>query len=138
MALFGGNKEEVKSLRVEEKKQKKEESRMNALDAFGSRFNGDAEKHLFEGERVIQCFGLALDYACITNKRLFFVDKKINSISNKKIIVSIPFSSINAVELETGVMVSEVEIKTRNGEYELKLLNDTGDIFVKKLLQQAL
>ena len=60
-------------------------------------FEKDVQDALFEGEEVVQTYFLVSDFACITNKRVFFVYKKLRKVGNQKEIVSIPLRHIQTV-----------------------------------------
>lgn len=113
---------------------KQEESLDKAQESMNTIHRENAEKHLVIGEEIIQCYGLLLDFACITNKRIFFVDAKLTS--NKKKVVSIPYHAIHAVECDYGTFRGEVEIITAHDKYELKMGVGLAERFAKDILTQ--
>ena len=106
-----------------------------ALEGMNTIHRDKAEQLLINGEEIIQCYGLLLDYVCITNKRLFFVDASLNG---KKKVVSIPYHHIEEVNGDYGYIKGEVEIVTKHHTYELKIGKILADQFVKDVLTQVL
>lgn len=88
---------------------------------------------MIEGEEIIQCYGLLLDFACLTNKRLFFVNASING---KKKVVSVPYKNIDEVFCDYGHLRGEVEIYTKQNKYELKMGTGLADKFANDILTQ--
>lgn len=104
---------------------------------MNEQFMKDVQEVIFEGEEVIQTYGLVADFACITNKRVFFVDKKLSKVGNQKEIVSIPLRHIQAVSYDMGMILGEVEIATSHKTYEIKLASrELAKRFANKLLSQ--
>lgn len=104
----------------------KDEERSKEIDSF-----------LFDGEVIENTYGLLMDFACLTNKRVMFVDKTL--LSKKKAIISIPYNRIDSIAIELGGALSisnEIEIITRGKEYELKFIKG-ADVqgFYRKLAQ---
>ncbi|MFU2014809.1 PH domain-containing protein [Peribacillus butanolivorans] len=91
-------------------------------------FEKDVQDALFEGEEVVQTYGLVSDFACITNKRVFFVDKKLRKVGNQKEIVSIPLRHIQTVTYDIGMLLGEVEIAISHKTYEIKLASTCKEI----------
>jgi hypothetical protein len=78
---------------------------------------------LFEGEEVLQTYGLLLDFVALTNKRILFVDK--TAMSRRTAVISIPYSKVEAISIEKGKLWSlsnRVEIQTKGRTYELEFL----------------
>jgi hypothetical protein len=106
-----------------------------ALEGMNTIHGENAQKLLLPNEEIIQCYGLLLDFACITNKRLYFVDA---SISGKKKVISIPFCQVAEVHCDYGHLRGEVTVISRNSNHELKMGNELGERFTKDLLAQVL
>jgi hypothetical protein len=78
---------------------------------------------LLEDEAVIEIYGLMADFACLTNKRVIFIDKSAGSGSS--ITRTIPFSSIVEIGLDYGVFLSNnMEIITAGKAHQLKFNSD--------------
>lgn len=104
-----------------------------ALEGMNTIHRENAKKFLLEGEEMIRCYGLLLDFACITNKRLFFVDA---SLSNKKKVVTIPYNHIVEVSCDYGHLRGEVEVATTHKTYELKMGTGLAELFSKDIMTQ--
>jgi hypothetical protein len=80
---------------------------------------------LLPDEEIISIYGLFVDFAAITNKRLLFMDKSVTS--KNKSLITIPFSKISSVSLVNvkNLMVSvyEIEISTGHRQFDLKFAN---------------
>lgn len=81
-----------------------------ALEGMNTIHSENAKKLLIDDEEIIQCYGLLIDFACITSKRLFFIDGSLGS--TKKKVVSIPFNKIVEVSCDYGGLRGEVAIST--------------------------
>lgn len=106
------------------------------LELMNTRFSKDAEKYLLTDEEIIQCFGLLVDFACLTNKRLFFVDKKLTKYKNE--VVSIPFREIKDVRYEQKLTLGEVKIITRSDDFDIKMDRGTVKMFADAVLAKIL
>ena len=95
----------------------------------------EVSRYLLEGEQIILARRYWHDFACVTNKRLMFVDKI--GTSTKKLI-SIPYSSISEVNVDFGAILGEVEVVTRNKTYELKLGKGAAQRFANEILIRIL
>lgn len=86
----------------------------------------EVEQFLVNGEVIEHIYPLILDFLCITNKRLIFVDKDLNlsKPKTKTQIHSIPFSKIESVSLEKNdklfAFTNTIEIATKAETHELK------------------
>jgi hypothetical protein len=91
-----------------------------------------AQTYLIEGEEILSLFQLLNDFACVTNKRLLFVDKTF--MSKKTGVVSVPLSKVTEIALLLGGAFSfttEVEIKVGTADHSLTFLNSevAGDFY---------
>lgn len=107
----------------------------------------EAATHLLEGEVVIIAQRHWNDWACVTNKRVMFVEKEglfrnsnHHSIVNvrRKELLSIPFSSILEVNIDFGGLLGEVKIVTKNKTHELRLGKEKSQQFANEILIRIL
>ena len=128
---------------MKDKAEKAKESQKNAID-FSIKTSTEsvakeAATHLLEGEVVIIAQRHWNDWACVTNKRLMFVEKEYgNGIVKRKELLSIPFSSILEVNVDFGGLLGEVEIVTKNKTHELKLGKGAAQRFANEILIRIL
>ena len=128
---------------MKDKAEKAKESQKNAVD-FSIKTSTEsvakeAATHLLEGEVVIIAHRHWNDWACVTNKRLMFVEKEYgNGIVKRKELLSIPFSSILEVNVDFGGLLGEVEIVTKNKTHELKLGKGAAQRFANEILIRIL
>lgn len=98
-------------------------------------YQEEAEEYLVDGEEIITVRGLILDFVCLTNKRVFFVDKKFTSSATA--LISIPYEKIDAIAIEKGKtfsLTNEIEIMTKGKEFELKFIKGEDVVgFYKQL-----
>ena len=118
--------------------EKAKESQKNAVD-FSIKTSTEsvakeAAAHLLEGEVVIIAQRHWNDWACVTNKRLMFVEKELK----RKELLSIPFSSILEVNVDFGGLLGEVEIVTKNKTHELRLGKEKSQQFANEILIRIL
>ena len=123
---------------MKDKAEKAKESQKNAVD-FSIKISTEsvakeAATHLLEGEVVIIAQRHWNDWACVTNKRLMFVEKELK----RKELLSIPFSSILEVNVDFGGLLGEVEIVTKNKTHELKLGKGAAQQFANEILIRIL
>ena len=126
---------------MKDKAEKAKESQKNAVD-FSIKTSTEsvakeAATHLLEGEVVIIAQRHWNDWACVTNKRLMFVEKEYGIVKRKELL-SIPFSSILEVNVDFGGLLGEVEIVTKNKTHELKLGKGAAQRFVNEILIRIL
>lgn len=88
-------------------------------------YRNQVEDLLLEGEEIEGIYPLILDFFCITNKRLIFVDKDLSLTKPKTKLYSIPFNKIEGVALEKNerllAFTDEIEIITKGKKYEIKV-----------------
>ena len=121
--------------------EKAKESQRNAVD-FSIKTSTEsvakeAATHLLEGEVVIIAQRHWNDWACVTNKRLMFVEKEYGIVKRKELL-SIPFSSILEVNVDFGGLLGEVEIVTKNKTHELRLGKEKSQQFANEILIRIL
>ena len=121
--------------------EKAKESQKNAVD-FSIKTSTEsvakeAATHLLEGEVVIIAQRHWNDWACVTNKRLMFVEKEYGIVKRKELL-SIPFSSILEVIVDFGGLLGEVEIVTKNKTHELRLGKEKSQQFANEILIRIL
>ncbi|MBE6049340.1 MAG: PH domain-containing protein [Clostridium sp.] len=106
MALFGGKDKEKKS----------------AMEVYGDK----VKEFLLLGEEIESIYPLVLDFLCVTNKRLIFVDKEISFKEPTTSIITIPYKNITGVGLVKNQKLlsisDELIIKTYRENYKLKFL----------------
>ena len=121
--------------------EKAKESQKNAVDfSIKTRTESvakEAATHLLEGEVVIIAQRHWNDWACVTNKRLMFVEKEYGIVKRKELL-SIPFSSILEVNVDFGGLLGEVEIVTKNKTHELRLGKEKSQQFANEILIRIL
>ena len=79
------------------------------------------QDYMFEGEQLIQTYGLGSDFAALTDRRLIFVGKI--PLSKQTQILTVPYSKIDEVGLEiTGTLslTNKVNVITRSEKHELE------------------
>ena len=106
-----------------------------------SKFEKEAGKYLLEGEHIIMAEQYWADWACVTNKRFFYVEANYTygaSLKSKKVLISVPFRSIEEVNVDMGYLLGEVEVVTKNRSHELKLGKGTAQRFANVILNQIL
>ena len=126
---------------MKDRAEKAKESQKNAVD-FSIKTSTEsvakeAATHLLEGEVVIIAQRHWNDWACVTNKRLMFVEKEYGIVKRKELL-SIPFSSILEVNVDFGGLLGEVEIVTKNKTHELKLGKGAAQRFANEILIRIL
>ena len=126
---------------MKDKAEKAKESQKNAVD-FSIKTSTEsvakeAAAHLLEGEVVIIAQRHWNDWACVTNKRLMFVEKEYGIVKRKELL-SIPFSSILEVNVDFGGLLGEVEIVTKNKTHELRLGKEKSQQFANEILIRIL
>lgn len=84
-----------------------------------------AYEYLYEGEELVQTYGMLLDFVALTTRRILFVDKAV--FSKKTAVISIPYSRVESIALERGDFwsrTSKVEIQTRGKTYLLEFCKE--------------
>lgn len=93
-------------------------------------YEDQIREFLLPNEQIEQVYGLFLDFMCITNKRLIFVDKELSFKEPKTTIFSYPFSQITGVGLEKNekafAFTDELIIVTKGKTHDLKFLKGTN------------
>jgi len=102
----------------------KEATKKDPLEAY----RNEIQEFLLEDEKIEELYSLLLDYVCITNKRLIFVDK---SIMDQEVeIVTLPFSKIETISVVKNskmfALTDKIKIMTKNKDYELKFIKNTN------------
>jgi len=121
------------------------------MGLFGKQDNTNiAEKYkteindfLVQGEEVEGIYPLIIDFLCITNKRIIFVDKVISLKEPKTTTYSVPYKNIMSVGLEKNLkavaLTDGLSIITLGAVYNLRFTNlvDIKDIYnqiVRKII----
>jgi hypothetical protein len=98
----------------------KKDSNKDPLDTYREQISN----LLLDGEIIENIYPLFVDFLCITNKRLLFVDKDLSLTKPKTSIYSIPFKKIEGVALEKNeklfAYTDEIEITTKAKKHSLK------------------
>jgi len=85
---------------------------------------------LLPGEEIEYIYPLFIDFLCLTNKRLIFVDKDLSFKEPKTTIYSTPYKNILSVGLEKNEKVfaftDKLAIVTKGKTHELKFLKVTN------------
>ncbi|MHC1683401.1 MAG: PH domain-containing protein [Clostridiaceae bacterium] len=88
------------------------------------------KEFLLAGEVVEGIYPLVIDFLCITNKRLLFVDKDISFKEPKTTIYSITYNNITGIGLEKNEKVfaftDVISIVTRGKTFDLKFIKGTN------------
>lgn len=82
----------------------------------------ELETFLIKDENIEIVFILTVDFVCLTNKRLIFVDKTI--LSKKSAIITIPYNKITSIAIQKGGAFSItdiIEINVSSESHDLKL-----------------
>lgn len=140
MGLFDNVKDNVKGFAEQAKDFSAKATETTDSNKAGS-FDKEAGKYLLDGEHIIMAERYWKDWACITNKRFFYVDANYSYGSMtkaKKELISIPFHSIVEVNVDMGYLLGEVEVVTKNRSHELKLDKLTAQRFANAILNQIL
>ncbi|SEN12335.1 PH domain-containing protein [Lihuaxuella thermophila] len=86
-------------------------------------------EYLYEGEELIQTYGMLLDFVALTTRRILFVDSAV--FSRKTAVISIPYSRVESIALEKGDFWSrtnKVEIQTKAKTYCLEFRKEADVI----------
>ncbi len=105
-----------------------------ALEGMNIIHSETAARYLLEGEEIQQCYGLVLDFACVTNQRLFFVE---GSMSGKKRVVFLPFNKITGVSFDSGHLRGKVRITTAKHTYKLECGTQIAQRFANDVLSRT-
>ena len=101
-------------------------------DNFREKFTGEINEFLVQGEEIEDIYQLFVDYLCVTNKRIIFVDKVISLKEPKTTIYSVPYKNIISVGLEKNLkglaFTDKLEIVTKGAVHELKFVRLLVDI----------
>jgi len=94
------------------------------------KYEKEISEFLLSGEVVEGVYPLIIDFLCITNKRLIFVDKEISIKEPKTTIYSIPYGNIASVGLEKNekafAFTDEISIVTKGKTHQLKFVRGTN------------
>lgn len=94
------------------------------------RYLQEIKDFLLDGESVEGIYPLILDFLCITNKRLIFVDKDLSFKEPKTTIYSITYNNIGGIGLEKNEKVfaftDVISIVTRGKTFNLKFIKGTN------------
>jgi hypothetical protein len=88
-----------------------------------------AYEYLYEGEELVQTYGMLLDFVALTTRRILFVDKSV--FGKKTAVVSIPYFRVESIGLEKGEFWSrtnKVEIQTKAKTYLLEFRKEADVI----------
>lgn len=106
-------------------------------------YEDEVKEFLFSDENIEDIYPLILDFLCLTNKRMIFVDKDFSFKEPKTTIYSVPYNQISGVGLEKNEKVfaftDELILSTRAKNFNLKLVKGTNikevyNKIVKKIL----
>lgn len=93
-----------------------------ALDPIYEKYKEEIDDFILENEELEAVYPLIIDYLCITNKRLIFVDKDLKDSIE---VVSVPYKNICDVGLLKGSVLkltNELKITTRSKDHKLKFI----------------
>lgn len=91
-------------------------------DPVYEKYKSEIDFLILEDEEVEEVHPLIIDYLCITNKRLIFVDKE---VSGKVEIVSVPYRNICDISIVRGHalnITNELKVRTKGKDHELKFI----------------
>ena len=98
----------------------------------------EIDELLIAGETIEGIYPLIIDFLCITNKRVIFVDKILSIKDPKTFIYSVPFKNIISVGLEKNEKVfaftDGLSLITVGQIFHLKLFKGTNVLEVYKNL----
>ncbi len=94
----------------------------NPMDSYRKEIN----EYILNGEIIEGIYPLFVDFLCITNRRLIFVNKDLSFKEPKTTMVTLPYKNINSVELEKKVtgFTDKIIISARSRTYELKFIKN--------------
>lgn len=113
------DKAQAQSQKMFDKQAKLEEQ---AKEQTYEKYKSEIDSLLLVDEVLEDVYPLIIDYLCITNKRIIFVDKEIHGETE---IVSVPFKNISDVSLNKGkilALTNQLKIRTRGKDHELKFI----------------
>ncbi|WP_321994844.1 PH domain-containing protein [Clostridium butyricum] len=92
-------------------------------------YEDDVKEFLLPGETIEAIYPLILDYICLTNKRILFVDNNISMKDPKTIFTTIPYKNLISVGFEKNEkaigFTDQLTLTTNYKEYGLKFLKVT-------------
>jgi len=95
------------------------------------KFMHEVEEFLMDGEEVENIYQQVIDYLCITNKRIIFVDKSLSIKEPTVTIHSVAFKNIISIGFEKNLkataMTDVLSVTTINGIYKIKFYRSTTD-----------
>lgn len=95
------------------------------------KFMHEVEEFLIQGEEVENIYRQVIDYLCITNKRVIFVDKDLSIKDPTVTIHSVPFKNIVSIGFEKNskpaAMTDVLSITTINTVYQIKFTRAITD-----------
>ena len=92
-------------------------------EGYYVKYEEEIQEFIVEGEFIEEIYGLVLDYACLTNKRIIFTDKAIGTKEME--LISIPYSKVEAVSIIKGKLFSltnKISIYTKFQNYSLEFI----------------
>lgn len=103
------------------------------------RYAREIENLLFEGELVEQGYGMDNEFVCLTNKRIFFVDKFFQSEETD--IVSIPYKKIVAININQQrdkdiIKTNKIEVVTYRKVYKFEFEKDVNVVAFYRALSK--
>lgn len=105
------------------------------------KYKSEVSEFLMQGEEIEGIYPLVIDYLCITNKRIIFVDKVISIKEPMITTYSVPFKNIMSIGLEKNLkpvaVTDELQIVTLGAVYNLKFLRATG-VVIKDIYNQLI
>ncbi|TSB47207.1 PH domain-containing protein [Alkalicoccobacillus porphyridii] len=98
------------------------------------------EEFLLPGERLLQTYGLLIDFVALTDQRIIFVGRSFVSKSSE--VVSIPYQKIEEVALLKDrriAITNPVRISTRSRSHQLNLVKGSDSLgFYNQLVKHML
>lgn len=99
-----------------------------------------AEEFLLPGERLLQTYGLLIDFVALTDQRIIFVGRSF--VSKASEVVSIPYHKIEEVALIQDrkiAITNPVRISTRAKSHQLNLVKGSDSLgFYNQLVRHML
>ncbi|MCR6513864.1 MAG: PH domain-containing protein [Clostridium chrysemydis] len=115
------------------------------LKSQGNKHREAVEEFLLDGEVVESLYPLVIDFLCVTNKRIIFVDKEVSIKDPTTAVITIPYKNITEIGLvkndKAFATSDEIVIISKGGKYKLKFVKSdvtNANLIYKELVSKIL